>query len=220
MLDFFQESAWRHAEDLDVGVDRLGSAGCFWVLSRLSLRVDRYPSWNEEVMVRTWPKGIDRLLALRDFLLLDAGGETCARATTAWIIVDGTRRRPVRVEPFFGHVLLEKGQDALPGTAEKVDMPSGGEVRGRYTAGYSVVDMNRHVNNARYADWITDSFPFNRFEDTLIRDFSINYLAEVGPEEEVELSVVPGGENDFFIAGRAGGRESFKSRVGWSSSTP
>ena len=164
MLDFFQESAWRHAEDLDVGVDRLGSKGCFWVLSRLSLRVDRYSVWNEEITVRTWPKGIDKLMALRDFLLLDDSGEVCARASTAWIIVDGERKRPVRIEPFFSDVLLVRGKDALPGTAEKIGKADDGKPVGTYTAGYSVIDMNLHVNNARYADWITDSFPLRLFD--------------------------------------------------------
>jgi len=218
MLDFFQESAWRHAEDLNVGVEGLGSQGCFWVLSRLSLEVHRYPVWNEEITVRTWPKGIDKLMALRDFLLFDDAGEVCARASTAWIIIDGKKRRPVRVEPFFSHVHLVKGQDALPGTAEKISPLSGEMEAGRYTAGYSVLDMNRHVNNARYADWIADSFPLDRFTGSAIREFSINYLAEIGPGEEVGISIALGDKDVFFVSGTSGERVNFRSRVAWSSS--
>ena len=218
MLDFFQESAWRHATDLKVGVEQLGSQGCFWVLSRLSLQVDEYPVWNDEITVHTWPKGIDKLMALRDFLILNRAGEVCVRASTAWIIVDSKRRRPVRIEPFFSHITLLLDREALPGTAKKVPPLSEGDAMSQYTAGYSVLDINRHVNNARYADWITDSFSLDKFEKTAIRDFSINYLAEVGPGQAVDITLLPVEDNGYLVSGSVGGRESFRSLVGWSSS--
>ncbi|MBN2049396.1 MAG: acyl-ACP thioesterase [Spirochaetales bacterium] len=218
MMDYFQESAWRHAEELGVGVQRLGEEGCFWVLSRLCVEVERYPVWNEQVTLRTWPKGIDRLFALRDFLLFDEAGETCARASTAWLILHGERRRPVRVEPFFQHLLSPTAAEALPGTPEKIDPLTEDVSAGCRRSGYAVLDMNRHVNNARYADWVLDSFPLERFDREGVRKFSIQYLAEIGPETEVDLRSSSPEEGVCLLSGRSGSTEHFRSRVVWSSS--
>lgn len=218
MLDYFQESAWLHAESLDVGARRLDEEGFFWALSRLKVVVERYPVWNEEIVVRTWPKGIDKLLALRDFLVLDGSSRVCVRASSAWIIIHKERRRPVRIEPFFSQVPPSEEREALSGTAEKIGPLFEGKPAGRFTAGYSILDMNRHVNNARYADWVTDSFPLERFEAASIREFSINFLAEVGPETKLDILMASTGDETFFLSGSSGAGEHFRSRVDWSSS--
>ncbi len=67
MCNLLQEAASRHAELLDFGYESMKRRELFWVLSRLSVRVDRYPQLNESLIVRTWPKGLNGPFALRDF---------------------------------------------------------------------------------------------------------------------------------------------------------
>ena len=100
MCRYLQEAASNHAAALDVALERLGPLGLAWVLGRLHLRLERVPLWGEEIRVETWPSGRDALRATRDFLLLTESGEVFARATTAWSLVDFSRRRPVRLPDF------------------------------------------------------------------------------------------------------------------------
>ncbi|MCA1755263.1 MAG: hypothetical protein LC641_11310 [Spirochaeta sp.] len=67
---YLQEAASRQAAALGFGYDNLGENKLFWVLSRLAVEVYRYPHWNEELRVRTWPGGLAPPYALRSFRLV------------------------------------------------------------------------------------------------------------------------------------------------------
>ena len=53
VFDFFQEAAISHAENLGVGRDALAQSGQAWILSRLSIFVERRPAYGEPVIVST-----------------------------------------------------------------------------------------------------------------------------------------------------------------------
>ena len=97
ICNFLQEVAGNHAFRLGLSVEHLNERRLTWVLARLRVLVDRYPRWRDEIIVETWPSGIEGLLGTRDFLLLDDEGRRLARATSGWMVIDVERRRPVRV---------------------------------------------------------------------------------------------------------------------------
>lgn len=61
LLNYMQECASNHANELTFGYEYLNNKGLFWVLSRLKLNIYRYPEVNEELKITTWPKGTDKL---------------------------------------------------------------------------------------------------------------------------------------------------------------
>jgi acyl-CoA thioesterase FadM len=67
-----------------------------WILSLLHLTIDRLPRWEEEIVVETWPSGLDGLRATREFVL-SVEGAAAARATSAWLVFDTERRQPARL---------------------------------------------------------------------------------------------------------------------------
>ena len=71
--------------------------------------MDRYPGWGEEILVKTWPRGIERLFALGEFLITSRQGEVLGRVTSNWLLVDLTTRRPKRLEGVFKRMPLIPG---------------------------------------------------------------------------------------------------------------
>jgi len=71
-LNFFQEAAISHAENLGVGREAMARTNQVWILSRMSVVINRRPQYGETVTVRTWPRGGEKLFALRDFDMRDA----------------------------------------------------------------------------------------------------------------------------------------------------
>ena len=71
ILQFMQESAWHHAENLGVGFSQLFKDGLIWVLSQQLIHIEQFPKWGETVTVQTWPSGRDRLAYIRDFKMLN-----------------------------------------------------------------------------------------------------------------------------------------------------
>jgi medium-chain acyl-[acyl-carrier-protein] hydrolase len=155
LCDYMQEAAGNHAHSYGVGVGHLIDKGMTWVLSRLRVKVERLPGNGERLTIVTWPSGIDRLFALRDFLVTDEAGAPIAAAVTGWLILDTQSKRPVRPQT-----------QAVPGGAarpralengfEKLPTFEAPEAEQEITVRWSDLDVNMHVNNSRYAEWAVE----------------------------------------------------------------
>src|SRR4030043_779665 len=149
LLRFMQETAWHHADHLGLGYSHLMERQYFWVLSRLSIQMEEYPRWGDQIKVKTWLTGIGRLFALRQFSIADSKGKVIGTAKSAWLVLDLKGRKPQKIEPVFKHI--EHLFDDLPPAEAPPKIP--GPVRPKmekpYTVRYSEIDMHHHVNNIK-----------------------------------------------------------------------
>ncbi len=99
LLDLFQEAAGNSATSLGWGSDTLLARGRTWVLSRFHLRLRALPVWRDDLAVETWPSGVHRVFALREFRATGADGLLLAEATSAWLLVAVPSKRPLRPPP-------------------------------------------------------------------------------------------------------------------------
>jgi acyl-ACP thioesterase len=200
LFDIFQEAAGRHAEDLGVGRQYMIDKGQGWVLSRMSALMERRPKQMETITIRTWPRGWDRLFALRDFDILDSSGAIIVRGRSAWLILNIEKRRPLRPQATMENLPLNEGRDSLPDGASGLETREGLIKTGERRAAYSDIDYLGHVNNARYVQWIQDiSDPVLLEQAESIR-LDMNYLSEMKINETVEFFTV--GSAEQFIEGR------------------
>jgi acyl-ACP thioesterase len=182
-----QEAAWQHAHRLGKGFAERESGALFWVLSRLRVRMDRYPRWGDEFTIRTWPVGTDRLLAIREFVLDDDQG-TLGRVASGWLVVDGTTGRPVRPEKLVGdlHVSASEFDGDLLKLGALADIEPG-EVQ---AVQFHDIDQYRHANNTAYLEWMIDAIAARADGGTglpgagdggiaPIHELSINFLKEL-----------------------------------------
>jgi acyl-ACP thioesterase len=186
-FDFFQEVAISHAEHLGCGRDAMAQTGQVWVLSRISVFMERRPKQGETITVRSWPRGWDRLFAVRDYDIRDASDIPIVRGRSNWIILDIEKRRPLRPQALMDKLPLNEGLDALPGGAMGLEARDGQVKAGERKAAYSDIDYNGHVNNARYIQWIQDITEPEILERADRMRLDINYLSEIKPGEITEL---------------------------------
>jgi acyl-ACP thioesterase len=52
---------------------------------------------------------------------------------------------------------------------------------------YSDVDINQHVNSARYIGWLLDSYPREFYQNHALRSLEVNYLAETRWPDSVSI---------------------------------
>jgi acyl-ACP thioesterase len=178
MWDFLQETAGYHTQLLGVAPEDLRLQGLAWILSRLRLRVERYPALGEKITVRTWPTGVDKLFALRDFSVNDAKGSQIACATSAWLALKLGTLRPVRVQSVFD----PPGMDALPrvygADIEKLPSLAHAEKEWSVAVRFADLDANRHVGNSRYVDWVVESAGLSLLEGSAVKELGIDFLSE------------------------------------------
>ncbi|MDH7499038.1 MAG: thioesterase [candidate division NC10 bacterium] len=220
-----QEAAWNHARRLQFGYADLTARGLLWVLSRMLIWIDRYPAWEEQIQVHTWPSGANRLFAQRDFEIRDQHGKAIAAATGDWLILNAKSRRPQRVEAFFGeriHTLpSRRALQERPGRIPALQ-PSEGTTF--FPVRFSDLDLQGHVNHAKYIEWILDSYPRQMHERQRVSLLEIHFLAEstLGDEVSVRNQRIEGPPSCHLhsLLRRRDEKEVCRARTIWSERSP
>ena len=209
IFNFFQEAAISHAADLGVGREELLKKGQGWILSRLSLFVERRPLFGETVEISSWPRSWDKLFALRDYEIRDTENKVLVRGRGGWLVIDIEKRRPLRPQPIVETLPLNEGINAFPEGPAALDPREKLAKNMTRTALYSDIDNFGHANNARYIQWIQDVTDMDVLTNADRIRLDINYLSEVKPNETVEIwtASLEEPESGFAYEGRRPGSD-------------
>lgn len=220
IYNYCQEVAGNHATLLGVGTAYMQANGIVWILARMSALLDRRPASGSELVVRTWPRGTDRLFAMRDYELADTAGAVLGRGRSAWMVVDAASFRPRRPEAVAQGLPTNEGRDSLADGALPIKAPEGLALAARREVAYSDIDYNNHMNNARYAQWVQDAIDPEALAGSGRMRLDINYLAEMKPGSAAGLWVAgqPGSDGwlqRYDVEGRsvADGQATFRARL-------
>lgn len=187
LLNLFQELANQSANALGFGYQKLLDKECIWVLSRLELQLAEMPAWGDEVVLETWPKGVDGLFARRDWQVKRTDGTLLVTCTSAWLLVDLHSRRPLRIHQRLSGFEFPDSTHALDSPLHKLEVAPQPEAIWQTTARYADLDQNRHVNNVRYVDWMMNAFDTAHLNANQLIGFELNILAEVQEDDQISL---------------------------------
>jgi len=187
LCKLMQETAYNHAEHLGFGYHQLKEQNLFWVLSRMLIKIYRYPKWGERIKLRTWPTGIERLFAYRDFRLMDEQGETIGAASSAWLILDMVKHRPQRPDELRTKIDTLPDPPILKERPAKIANLTHSLTGDFFSVRYSDLDLYDHVNNAKYIEWILDSYPEQMQRQYMLKECEINFLAESKMGDQIAI---------------------------------
>ena len=179
VANYFQEIAYHHANELGFGYDDMRERRNMWLLSRMRIRMDRYPVWNDRIVLETWPSGVDKLFAVRDFRVRSMEGEKLGVASSYWLIVDVETHRPIRPkEELERYADIVYGEPVFDHPLSKLGVPDGMQEADRHRVAFSDLDIVGHVNNVKYMEWCINTAMKGGKPDREIRQFEINFLQE------------------------------------------
>jgi acyl-ACP thioesterase len=187
LFNHMQEAAYNHACSLGAGYEDLTDAGFYWVLSRVKIELNKYPAWGEKINFETWPKGINKLFALRDFEFRDSEGELIGAATTRWLVLDSKNMRPKRIQSLPVELPDNEGRYGINDELGKIDISSEYDFSMDRVVAYGDIDVNMHVNNAKYVEWILDCFTAEHYNESQIKALQLNFLSETKMGDKVVL---------------------------------
>lgn len=198
------EVATEHANAIDIGYSRLCQYGCTWVLSRVTLEIDRMPGVNEYYSLTTWVENVTRLYSERCFEMTDDGGNVMGRARTMWIAINVESRRPADLTMIEG-MGQAVNQDRVCNVERcpkprAVNEPDGEDF---YRFRTCDIDFNRHVNSTRYVELILDHWPVDFFDANRVSMFDISYHHEAlfGQDATVRCKTDDDGVHHIEIKG-------------------
>lgn len=199
LLNLFQDTAWIHATHLGHGYESMVQGQTAWVLTRQKLRMDSWPKWGEDVEIKTWIRPINSLLAIRDFEVI-SNGYKLGECTTQWLILDLKTRRPA--EKSLKLSPDEIRLDCPPFIeAGKIQQSSNSKELAQFHVRNSDLDLNGHVNNTRYAQWILDSVPHEKHSEFLLREYEVNFIAETKSGDLISILGTTLSDDSFLFQG-------------------
>ena len=208
ILDLFQDAATLQAEHMGIGRDDVMKHGVFWAIVRMKYEIVRSPKHFQVVTVRTWPHTPTSFSFLRDFEMLDEAGDVLVKASSEWVLMNLDSRKFVKVTNVLEgpyEFVADRAFDAKMRKAPNFDEDN----RPAYevTPAYSDIDLNGHVNNARYTNFVVDALDPD--EHGSVKTFQIDYRHEALPGEPLVVHTHVEGNQVLLKGIRPDGNVSF-----------
>uniref|UniRef100_A0A5B7AX50 Acyl-[acyl-carrier-protein] hydrolase n=1 Tax=Davidia involucrata TaxID=16924 RepID=A0A5B7AX50_DAVIN len=239
MMNHLQETALNHVKCAGLLIDGFGSTpemckkNLIWVVTKMQVLVDRYPTWGDVVQVDTWVASSGKNGMRRDWLVRDCKtGDTLTRASSVWVMMNKETRRlskmpdEVReeIEPYFvdSPPVVDEDGRKLP----KLDDSTADYMRTGLTPRWSDLDVNQHVNNVKYIGWILESAPLPILENHELSSMTLEYRKECGRDSVLQSLTAVSGADIGNLLGSGyvkcqhllrleGGAEIVKARTEW-----
>ena len=207
LMQYLQEIAALHAEQLGIGIDWLSKINSYWVLSNIRIEISRLPGREDQVTLKTWPSGYSRTIATREFIGKDQNDAELFRAGSDWMVLN---KKSNRLKNLFrlDLNLPKKGTKALPDELIRLEPKSDYKEVAVVRVPRSAIDLNGHVNNTEYVRWGIDALSRTYKLDDNIRSVQTTYLSEVFESDELDLLATSRTGGQFGVLGKKSGAES------------
>uniref|UniRef100_A0A1S3ZR00 Acyl-[acyl-carrier-protein] hydrolase n=1 Tax=Nicotiana tabacum TaxID=4097 RepID=A0A1S3ZR00_TOBAC len=191
MMNLLQETSLNHAKIVGLMGDGFGSTpemskiNLIWVVTKMQVLVDRYPTWGDVVQIDTWVAASGKNGMRRDWLVCDSNtGDILMRASSLWVMMNEETRKlskvpdQVKTEIKVNFADLPPVLDGDSRKLPKLDEITADYTRTGLTPKWSDLDVNQHVNNVKYIGWILESAPMQELEGYELVGMTLEYRRE------------------------------------------
>lgn len=198
-----------------MGHDFLWDHGFVFLLSRISLRIIKYPREPQLLENTTWEAGKQGAMFLRRYEMA-VDGQVHVEGESGWIVVNPLTRKIHRPAQFPWPMSQLTGHESQAKPIGKIDH-TGAEKAGEYKIGVSVLDANGHVYNGNYADIAADVFSYQEYQRD-VENYRINFVNEAKWGETIALfrrDSREDGRDVSAVTGRVGDKVCFECEYTW-----
>lgn len=212
IVEFMQDIATRHASEMGLSGEAMHEKNAFWVLSRLKYCLNRPLHSYETVRLTTWPRQIRGAAWYRDFSFETEDG-VIGNAVTSWAIVNLETHRLMRPQS-LGLSL----DDQIVGEPEMLKAIRTEQLVPCFdrVVRYSDIDVNRHLNNAKAVDILSDAFGLEDDETKWVSRMQVNYISETACGTTLTLARGQAKDGGIYVAALDGSRENVQAEVAFS----
>ncbi len=155
LMKHMQQTALEDCDQYGASYENMREEDLVFVIIRFGIRFFRPIRKNDVIEILSVNDRIEGIVFVRDFLIYK-DGVPAAEATTNWVMMSYSRRRPMRPtatkypvpEMRMGVTSLELPHNICPdGVFDSSE---------KHTVRYSELDENEHLNNTVYADLVYD----------------------------------------------------------------
>ena len=150
-----------------------------WIITDYDIEVGRLPRFAEEITIETEALSYNRLFCYRHFTIYDEAGQELIHMMATFVLMDRDSRKVHAVEPeIVAPYQSEFDKKLIRGPKyESLEEP----ISKDYHVRFYDLDMNGHVNNSKYLDWIFEVMGANFLTHYIPKKINLKYVKEVRP---------------------------------------
>ena len=150
-----------------------------WIIAGYDIEVIRLPRFGEEITIETEALSYNRLFCYRRFTIYDEVGQELIHMMTTFVLMDRDSRKVHAVEPeIVAPYQSEFSKKLLRGPKyQSLENP----ISKDYHVRFYDLDMNGHVNNSKYLDWIFEVMGADFLTHYIPKKINLKYVKEVRP---------------------------------------
>lgn len=216
LVNFLQEAAWNNAKKLGFSVHDLHEQGVTWVLHRMKLKVEKLPSYGDEVKVETWPSGKEKYYVYRDFRIY-LNGSKIGEAASNWLVFDLNKRRMISTPDFITENVPVVDNDNLEPPKDKIIFPGPVQYSSSFRVEWHHLDLNRHTNHSYYFQWLVESLPLQHIDTRELREVDIIFKTESEYNDQLNVYSTHTADGWFYhkILNAINGKEVVLAKTLW-----
>ena len=148
-----------------------------WIITDYNMKIERLPVFDEKITIETYAKSHNRLFCYRAFNIKDEAGNTIIEMVATFVLMDRDTRKV--------HPVMSEITDAFDSEFSKTMLrgPRFKELEGGVEQEYRVrfydLDMNGHVNNSKYLDWVFEVMGADFLTQHIPKKVHLKYVKEV-----------------------------------------
>ncbi|MFD1472498.1 acyl-[acyl-carrier-protein] thioesterase [Companilactobacillus mishanensis] len=162
--------------------------GLGWVVTQYHMDLKKMPELGQKLKVSTRATSYNKYFFYRDFWIDDLDGNRLVTLESAFVIIDIKERKIVSaadsLKDLFGSREITKIKKF-----SRMKEPEDFDKKAEQHIGYYNIDVNRHVNNSFYFDWMVDSLDIEFIATHRIKSMDIKYDKELNLESHPEVFV-------------------------------
>ena len=142
-------------QSIEIGVsdkDMLERYNLVWIITDYDIDVVRLPRFAEEITIETEALSYNRLFCYRRFSIYDEAGQAIIQMLASFVLMDRDSRKVHSVEAELVAPYQSEFSKKLIRGPKYRDLEE--PISKDYHVRFYDLDMNGHVNNSKYLDWI------------------------------------------------------------------
>ncbi|SDR93745.1 Acyl-ACP thioesterase [Polaribacter sp. KT25b] len=179
ILGLLEETAAEHCFSINYSLFDLFKKNIGWILVSGVFQMDRYPNYKEIITIRTWLSKYTSITGYRENIIYDENQNIIGKAKGLWVFFDIEKRKPI---PIFNQI-KEKwscfiNESISSDIKKKINSIDFADYLKQFRVNRYDTDMNKHVNNIRYLQWVIESIPENISENYYLHKIDGRFIAE------------------------------------------
>lgn len=148
-----------------------------WIITDYNMKIDRLPVFDEKITIETYAKSHNRLFCYRAFNIKDEAGNIIIEMVATFVLMDRDTRKV--------HPVMSEITDAFDSEFSKTMLRGlrfkelEGGVEQEYRVRFYDLDMNGHVNNSKYLDWVFEVMGADFLTQHVPKKVHLKYVKEV-----------------------------------------